>query len=325
MPQYSSDKTAFDYYYLQQDGAKTLECVDPKGFGDEYSVYDVWMEKVSPETTYEHLRITTVSSEQVESLPKCPMRDWLVSQNSGLNFSFIFNEYPHGEENKWVSDNWEKINVGGKANPVLRRIRGNIVLAVLTDSFDIDGNFYLPITEVMDMIKGHFAFPGVLKAVAGNGCGKRRAVKTKEQKRADHLEAIARKANAEIRAANARERERVENLAAIAREKEVRQKEERKRIVHAKKKEEERIRFEQAKNVTYTDSKLKPASLPDHYTSSDSGYSADSADSADSGEETKPRKIKRRDAKVEAEPVVKESKNSAKKALKKAAKASRKK
>ena len=93
-----------------------------------------------------------------------------------------------------------------------------------------------------------------------------------------------------------------------------------------KKKEEERIRerirLEQAKNVTYTDSKLKSASLPEYYASSDSG---DSGYSGDSGEETKPRKIKRRDAKVEAEPVVKESKNSAKKALKNAAKASRKK
>lgn len=273
MPQYSSDKTAFDYYYLQQDGAKTLECVDPKGFGDEYSVYDVWMEKVSPETTYEHLRITTVSSEQVESLPKCPMRDWLVSQNSGLNFSFIINEYRHGDGNKWVRDNWEGINMGGTADPSLRWIRGNIVLAVLTDSFYIDGNFYLPITEVMDMIKGHFDFPGVLRALT---------MRQEEE---------------------------------IAREKK-----ERKRVVDAKKKEEARIRLEQAKNVTYTDSKLKPASLPDSYISSDSGYSGDS-----SGEETKPRKTKRRDAKVVAEPVAKESKNSAKKALKKAAKTSRKK
>ena len=299
MSPYSSDKTAFDYYYLQQDGTKTLEYVDPKCFHEcvpkrdegyesdesdrEYSVYDVWMEKVSPETTYEHLRVTTVSSEQVESLPKCPMRDWLVSQDSGLNFSFIFNEYPHGEENKWVSDNWETINDGRKANPVLRRIRGNIVLAVLTDSYNIDGNFYLPITEVMYMIRDHFELPGVLtEACLG-----------------EDIVTVA---------------------TAIAREKEVRrinrEKKERKRMVDAKKKEEECIRFEQAKNVTYTDSKLKPASLPDNYTSSDSG---------DSGEETKPRKIKRRDAKVETEPVVKESKNSAKKALKKAVKASRKK
>ena len=45
-----------------------------------------------------------------------------------------------------------------------------------------------------------------------------------------------------------------------------------------KKKEEqriERIRFEQAKNITYTDSKLKPVSLSDNYTSSNSGYSGD--------------------------------------------------
>ena len=90
-----------------------------------------------------------------------------------------------------------------------------------------------------------------------------------------------------------------------------------------KKMEMESKRKEDAKNKdAYVDSNLKPAKLPDNY-SNKSGDETSGDET--SGDEMKPRKIKRRDMVPDEPVVVKESKNSAKKASKKAAKASRKK
>ena len=88
-----------------------------------------------------------------------------------------------------------------------------------------------------------------------------------------------------------------------------------------KKMEMESKRKEDAKK--YVDSNLKPAKLPDNYSSNKSGDETSGDET--SGDEMKPRKIKRRDMVPDEPVVVKESKNSAKKASKKAAKASRKK
>jgi len=82
----------------------------------------------------------------------------------------------------------------------------------------------------------------------------------------------------------------------------------------AKRKEESKKNISMENN--YKESNLKAAVLPMHYSSNSS---------SEEEVEVKPRKTKRRDAKVVDDPVVKVSKNFAKKALKKAAKDSRKK